>query len=132
MFEGEPKKMKLTRIAISVSLLMTLATSAMASSDWVDDFLRRYDPAKSLATVAANSTTTLGQLIRTGEVPVSLNDVINMMIDNNLDIRSNRFGPRSSYLQSVVFYRALLPSLRFSFNRSHNTNLSTNQVNGTV
>ena len=124
--------MKVTKIAISILLVMTLAVPAMASTDWVEDFLRRYDPAKSAATAAASSTAGLGQLLRTGEVPISLSDVINMMIDNNLDIRSNRFSPRSSYLQSLVFYRSLQPSLRFSFNRSHNTTLSTNQVNGTV
>ncbi|PYS43226.1 MAG: hypothetical protein DMG14_01525 [Acidobacteria bacterium] len=120
------------KIAISILLAITITVPAMASSDWVDDFLRRYDPSKSAATVATTSTASIGQLIRTGEVPVTLSDVINMMIDNNLDIRSNRFGPRSSYWQSLVFYRALQPSLRFSVNRNHNTTLSTNQVNGTV
>jgi outer membrane protein TolC len=99
----------------------------------VEDFLRRYNPAApAVATVATNSTEAIGQLLRTGEVPVSMTDVINMMIDNNLDIRSNRLNPRSSYFQSLVFYRALQPSLRFNFNRSRNTTLSTNQVNGTV
>ena len=120
------------KIAISILLAITITVPAMASSDWVDDFLRRYDPSKSAATVATTSTASIGQLIRTGEVPVTLSDVINMMIDNNLDIRSNRFGPRSSYWQSLVFYRALQPSLRFSVNRNHNTTLSTNQVNGSL
>lgn len=124
--------MKLTRIAISILLVTTLAAPAMASSDWVEDFLRRYEPAKGVGTAASNSAGSLGQLIRTGEVPVTLNDVINLMIDNNLDIRSNRFGPRSTYWQSLVFYRALQPSLRFGFNRTRNTNMSTNQVNGTI
>jgi outer membrane protein TolC len=113
-------------------LVTTLAAPAMASSDWVEDFLRRYEPAKGVGTAASNSAGSLGQLIRTGEVPVTLNDVINLMIDNNLDIRSNRFGPRSTYWQSLVFYRALQPSLRFGFNRTRNTNMSTNQVNGTI
>jgi outer membrane protein TolC len=124
--------MKLTRIAVSLILVAILAVPAMASTDWVEEFLRRYDPSKSVATVASNSTETLGQLIRTGEIPVTLSDVINMMIDNNLDIRSNRLSPRSSYWQSLVFHRALQPSLRFNFSRTKNTTLSTNQVNGTL
>jgi len=113
---------------------MMLAVPAFASEGWVEDFLRRYNPAAPAVTAVAttNSTEALGQLLRTGEVPVTMTDVINLMIDNNLDIRSNRLGPRSSYWQSLVFYRALQPSLRFSFNRNRNTNLSTNQVNGTV
>jgi outer membrane protein len=124
--------MKVIRIAFSILLVTMLAVPAMASSDWVDEFLRRYEPSRSIATVATTSTSNLGQLLRTGEVPVTINDVINMMIDNNLDIRSNRLSPRSSYWQSLVFYRALQPSLRFNFNRSRNTTLSNSQLNGTV
>src|SRR5689334_11042748 len=125
--------MRSVKPAASILLVMMLAIPAFASETWVEDFLRRYNPAApQVATVATNSTETLGQLLRTGEVPVSMTDVINMMIDNNLDIRSNRLSPRSSYFQSLVFYRALQPSLRFSFNRNRNTTLSTNQVNGTV
>src|SRR5215470_12846099 len=121
--------MKLNRIGISVLLVIVLAVPAMASSDWVEDFLRRYDPRQSIATVASNSTERLGQVLRTGEVPVTLSDVINLMIDNNLDIRSNRFSPRSSYWQTLVFYRALQPSLRLSANRTLKTTLSNSQLN---
>jgi outer membrane protein TolC len=124
--------MNARKIAVCVPVMLMLAMPAMAASGWVEEFLRRYDPGPSAVATSSGSTEALGQFLRTGEVPVSLNDVINMMIDNNLDIRSNRLGPRSSYFQSLVFYRALQPSLRFSFNRSHNTTLSTNQVNGTV
>jgi outer membrane protein TolC len=103
----------------------------MASSNWVDDFLHRYDrsasgPSQPQTAPQAN----LGQLLRTGEVPITLNDVINMMIDNNLAIRTDRFAPRSSYLQSLVFYQALLPSLRLSGNVGRNVSLSTTQLNG--
>jgi outer membrane protein TolC len=63
-------------------------------------------------------------------VQVALNDVISMIIENNLDIRSNRLGPRSSYFQSLVFYRALQPSIRFAANIRRNSQASTNQING--
>lgn len=124
--------MKLIKIAISILLVSALATPAKASSDWVEDFLRRYQPSKSVATVATNSPESLGQLLRTGEVPVTLTDVINMMIENNLDIRSNRLTPRSSYWQSLVFYRALQPSIRFSGTVNRNSNQSNSQLNGTI
>jgi outer membrane protein TolC len=123
--------MNVTKIAISI-LLLALPSTAMASSGWVEDFLRRYDPAKNVTAVASSSTGAIGQLLRTGEVPVTLSDVINMMIDNNLDIRSNRLSPRSSYLQSLVFYRALQPSLRFSGTINRNSNQSNSQLNGTI
>src|SRR5438132_14366038 len=104
--------MKLTKIAVSILLVMTLAIPAMAGSDWVEDFLRRYDPSKSVATTASLSSANIGQFIRTGEVPITMTDVINLMIDNNLNILTNRFSHRSSYLETLVFYRPLQPSLR--------------------
>jgi outer membrane protein TolC len=124
--------MKLNKIAISILLVVTLAVPAMASADWVEEFLRRYDPSASRTAVASNIPAGGGQVLRAGEIPVTLSDVINLMIDNNLDIRSNRFSPRSSYWQSLVFYRALQPSIRFNFNRNQNTTMSTNQINGTI
>src|SRR5262245_55368573 len=125
--------MKFTRIAISILLVTTLTLPAMASSGWVEDFLRRYDPSAGVATSTTNTAPdSMGQFLRTGEIPVTLSDVINLMIDNNLDIRSNRFSPRSSYWQSLVFYRSLQPSIRFAFNRNQNTTMSTNQINGTI
>ena len=116
--------MKLTRILIATLLAVTLATPAVAASNWVEDFLRRYDPAQSV------NTTNIGQFIQTGIVPVTLNDVVNMMIDRNLDIRANRMSPRSSYFQSLVFYRALQPSIRFSGTITRDSSASNTQLNG--
>ena len=69
-------------------------------------------------------------MLQTGTVPIGVNDLVNMMLDQNLDIRSNRFSPRSSYYQSLVFYRALQPSLRMSTNMSKNTTANTSQSQG--
>src|SRR6266850_6136092 len=123
--------MKLTRIAISMLVVVTLAAPAMAESNWVEDFLRRYDPGNSTATPASTaSTASLAQLLQTGIVPVTMADVIAMMLERNLDIRSNRLAPRSSYFQSLVFYRALQPSIRFAGTVIRNSNFSNTQLNG--
>jgi outer membrane protein TolC len=121
--------MKFSKIAMSILLIVTLAAPVMASSNWVEDFLRRYEPTNR-ATVASPSTSSLSQLLQTGIVPVTLNDVVNMMLEHNLDIRSNRLAPRSSYFQSLVFYRALLPSIRFAGTITRNTSSSNTQLNG--
>src|SRR3989449_616570 len=123
--------MKLTRIVISILLVATLAVPAMANSDWVEDFLRRYDPPRSAGAGGSNaSTTNLGQLLQTGTVPVTMADVIAMMIERNLDIQSNRLAPRSSSFKSLVFYRALQPSIRFAGTVTRNSNFSNTQLNG--
>jgi outer membrane protein TolC len=128
--------MKVTKIFISVLFITILAVPAMASSDWVDDFLKRLDLSKYPAAGGAgggNSTTPnpqLGQILRTGELPVTMNDVVNMMLDNNLDIRSNRLIPRTAYYQSLVFYRALLPSFHLTTNIARDVAPSSTQLNG--
>jgi len=123
--------MKFNKIIMSIFLTTALTLPAMASPNWVEDFLRRLHPPKSVAArPEVVPASTIGKFLRTGEVPVTLSDVINMMVDNNLDIRANRFAPRSQYFQSLVFYRALQPSLRFSANVAHDTLLSTTQLNG--
>jgi outer membrane protein TolC len=123
--------MKTTKIFISLLLITNLAVPAMASENWVDTFLRRYDPSKSAASTGSSSSSEqLGQLLRTGEMPVTMADVINMMLDNNLNIRADRFAPRSLYYQSVVFWQALLPAFRFSANMARDSSLSSSQLNG--
>src|SRR5215831_17127090 len=128
--------MKVTKIFISVLFITILAVPAMASSDWVDDFLKRLDLSKypvAGGTGAGNSTTPnpqLGQILRTGELPVTMSDVVSMMLENNLDIRSDRLIPRTAYYQSLVFYRALLPSFRLNANIARDTAPSSTQLNG--
>ncbi len=124
--------MTITKIVITAVLVFAITIPATASSGWVDDFLRRYQP----VTVAASdpapgvSAQPAGQLFPTGAVPVTMNDIINLMLDNNLDIQTNRLSPRSSYFQSLVFFRALQPSIRIAGNVRRNTQASTNQING--
>jgi outer membrane protein len=122
--------MKLTRVVISSLLVLTLATPGMAASNWVDDFLRRYSPSTDPTPVASATNASLGQLLQTGTLAVSINDVVQMILENNLDVRFNRLNPRSSYLQSLVFYRVLQPSIRFAGTMTRDTSASTTQLNG--
>jgi outer membrane protein TolC len=74
----------------------------------------------------------VGAVFQTGTIPVSLQDVIGLMLDQNLDIRTNRFSPRSSILQTLVFYRALQPEIRFSATVNRDTSAPTSQTIGAV
>ncbi|HLH32280.1 MAG TPA: TolC family protein [Terriglobia bacterium] len=124
--------MKLAKMFVSLMLVTMLAVPAMASSDWVDDFLKRYDPARSAPPTGSAGATNaeLSQILRTGEMPVTMNDIINMLLDNNLDIRSNRLVPRTAYYQALVFYRALMPSFHITGNIARDVSLSSSQLNG--
>ncbi len=94
-------------------------------SKWTEEFLMRFNPAEHRSTQAAPPTPVVAGVFQTGTVPIGIQEVINMMLDNNLDIRSNRFTPRSTALQTLVFYRALQPSIRFSATISSDTSAST-------
>src|SRR5262249_44918747 len=72
--------MKVGKIVLSLVFVTLTAVPAMAASDWVEEFLRRYDPSKSGEPAATTSSASIGQLLRTGELSVTLSDVINLMI----------------------------------------------------
>ena len=105
--------MKTKSLLLAILVLACLTAPVQAQSNWVDDFLRKYQPSRETAP-APGASSTLIRFVQTGELPVTLTDVVNLMLDKNLDIRSNRLTPRSSYFQSLVFHRVLQPSLSFS------------------
>jgi outer membrane protein len=119
------------KIFLSLFLIFCLAIPLSAQSGWTQDFLLSLKPVP-IGTKEAAPPTPAAQALQTGAVAIGLQDVINMMIDNNLDIRSNRFSPRSTALQTLVFYRALQPSIRFSSTITRDTSVSTSQINGAI
>ena len=124
--------MTFKRVTLSVLFVLGLVAPLAAQTSWTDDFLLRFNPAapRLVAQAAPPLNPVIAQVFQTGTVPISMQQVVNMMLDNNLDIRSNRFSPRSTALQTLVFYRALQPSLRFTGTVSRDTTRSTSQING--
>ncbi len=125
--------MKIKNILIAAFVTVSLAAplSAAENTKWVEEFLRRYQPAAE-ATASAVSDSEIGQMLQTGAMSIAMSDLINMMLDKNLDIQSNRYSPRSSYYSSLVFYRALQPSIRFSGTVTKNSTQNNSQLNGTA
>ena len=120
------------RILLTLLTLLFIAAPAGAQSkDFVADFLGKYRPVpEKAAAPPANPPSAMAQFLQSGEVPITLNDVVNMMVDQNLDIQSNRYTPRSSALQTLVFYRVLQPSLTVNVTLANNSSFSTSQLNG--
>jgi outer membrane protein TolC len=123
------------RTLLTLLVLLFIAAPAWAQSDnlafAVKDFIRDYNPdAVKAAAPPANPPGLMAQFIQAGEIPISLNEVVNMMVDQNLDIQSNRFTPRSSALQTLVFYKVLQPSLTVNVTWANNSSFSTSQLNG--
>lgn len=105
---------------------------AFAQRDWVDQFLRRYKP--SLLTFPGNRTPsqeTLATLIRNGVIPLSVNDLIDLTLENNLDIAVNRLAPIQSGFMIDTNYRPFEPTLRLGASVSRDTSRSRTQLTGT-
>src|ERR1041385_5185781 len=108
---------------ISLTLSLLISTQAFSESNWVDEFLHRYQVSvNSPSTEAASSSNEpardagasgVPQLPPPPDVSVSINDIVTLMIAKNLNIQTNRFAPRSAYLQALAFWQALMPSLLF-------------------
>ena len=124
----------------SFLFVMLVSTQTFAASGWVEEFLKRYQPGDDstgsprdpIPFAAPSPEAGAAQSIPLSEIPVTVSDIVNLTLDRNLNIAADRFTPRSSYLQALVFWQALLPSLSFSFNTGRNTSASTSQTQTTA
>jgi outer membrane protein len=121
------------KVFLSFLLVLCLAAPSFAQeAGWTEEFVLNFKPSARSTVQAAPRNPIVAQVFQTGTVPISIQDVINLMLDHNLDIRSNRYSPRSTALQTLVFYRALQPSIRFSGTLSRDNSASTSQVSGAL
>jgi outer membrane protein len=120
------------RIFIVVCMLVALSSPAFAGQKFVDDFLKHYKPSEidSKPTPAEMAPDTLPAMVRNGEIPLSVSDVIALTLKNNLDIGVNGLAPLSSRLAIDTFYRPFDPALRISTTVSRNTSPSSNALSG--
>ena len=115
--------------AMAASIMLALfTTTAMAEQNFVTKFLARYKPPmETTADAPANGQVpeqTLQQMIREGALPVSVTDVIRLMIASNLDVRVDRFSPRQQQLLLDTLFRPFEPTLRLSGSMSRNSQAS--------
>jgi outer membrane protein TolC len=121
------------RRVLSVVLVVCISCSpAFAGQNWVEQFLQRYKPG-TLAFPAgqANIQDTLPTLIRNGIIPLSVNDLITLTLENNLDISVNRLSPLQSEFLIRTNYRPFEPALRLGASVSRDTSRSRTQLTGT-
>src|SRR5579884_1732028 len=101
--------MRHQRVIVALIWMLAASVNGSAASNWVEDFLHRYHPAPP-----AVSSPNPEQAFPTGELPVSVNDVVTLMLAKNLNIQADRFGPRSTYLQALAYWQSLMPSVSVS------------------
>jgi outer membrane protein TolC len=102
------------RVCIAVLLIAIFATSSLAQGNWVGQFLNRYrpspvDPGARLTPQVSNAP--WEGMVQQGVLPLSVGDVIRLMLQSNLDVTANRFSPLSSRYFVDTLFRAFDPTL---------------------
>ncbi len=123
---------RILRVGLVFGALGVMSAPAFAGENWVDQFLRRYKP--SLLTFPASQVSaqdTLPTLIQNGLIPLSINDLIDLTLSNNLDVAVNRLAPIQSGFIIDTNYRPFEPMLRLGASVSRDTSKSRTQLTGT-
>ena len=112
-----PPLQQMTRIYMAVLFVMLFTTTASAQSNWVTQFLSRYrspaiDPASRITPPVSDTPWRL--MVKEGVLPVSVSDVVRLMLQSNLDVTLNRFSPLSSAYLIDTFFRPFEPTLEVS------------------
>src|ERR1051325_8063160 len=110
--------MKASRIFVTLMVMLAVVcvdvpARAEIKANFVTDFLGRYRPAKVTlpASPAGNSPQAISDLVRSGQLPLTMGDLINLILQNNLDVGVNRLSPLSSPYVLDTMYRTFYPSL---------------------
>jgi len=127
--------MKVSRIFVALLVMFAFfRTSASAraeiNTNFVKEFLNRYRPLKVGSPAAAQSSQDVASLIRTGQLPLSVGDLINLIIQNNLDVGVNRLTPLSSRYLIETMYLPFEPTLHLQATVTRNTSPATSQLIG--
>jgi outer membrane protein len=136
----ENNRMKNKKLLI-VLLLSLVTTPAYAGSSWVEQFLMRYRPV-SLGpekpptrpsirpAAAAEGDSTLAALQQGGPAALTIQDMLRLMLENNLDVNANALPPQTAQFLINTFYQPFDPSLRISATVGRTTLLSTSLLTG--
>src|SRR5207249_5606914 len=108
--------MKVSRIFVALLVMFALfrtsdSARAEINTNFVKEFLNRYRPLKVGLPAAAQSSQDVASLIRTGQLPLGVGDLINLIIQNNLDVGVSRLTPLSSGYLIETTYRPFEPRL---------------------
>jgi outer membrane protein TolC len=111
---------------------MAAPAQAQLNTNFVKDFLARYKSPQLAfpADPATASPQALADQIRNGQLPLTMGELINLMLQNNLDIGVDRLSPLSSQYLIETNYRPFEPSLHFKATVNRNTTPATSILSG--
>lgn len=118
------------KVALFVALWSVIGSSTTwAEDNFVQKFLNRYKPSP-IAVSSQNPAQALNDLVREGAVPLTVGDVVQLLLDHNLDVTVNRYGPQSLFYQSQALRRPFEPTIRIGASVGRDTSPSRSQLTG--
>ena len=119
-----------------VAMWVLLLGSTASAQNWVTGFLDRYRPPQiglaALETTDAPPASLVAMVQQDGGLPLTVNDIIRLMLENNMDIGVNRFSPLTTEYLINTLYRQFEPTLTLAANVGRNTTPSGTQLDGAV
>ena len=129
--------MKASRILVVLPITFTLlfqaaSARAQSSSSFAKDFLERYHPPKVPSSNPQPVATPqeLAELVRGGQLSLTMSDLVNLILQNNLDVRVDRLSPLSSQYLINTFYRTFEPNIHFQATVNRDTQPATTVLAG--
>lgn len=129
--------MKVSRIVVTVfaalaGMCVTVPAQAQINTNFVKDFLARYkSPSLAFpATPDPASAQTINDLTRNGQLPMTMGEFVNLILQNNLDIGVDRLSPLSSGYSALTNWRPFEPTIHIKTTVNRNTTPGTSILSG--
>jgi outer membrane protein len=131
-FQLEPLNMKVKAV-LTMLFVMFWCSTASAETKWVQRFLERYQqpqPAQRQSSVNAPPATknTLPALV--GSMPLTTEDIVTLVLQNNRDVIVSRLSPISSFYTITSLNRPFEPNFHIIANVDRANSPSRSQLTG--
>jgi outer membrane protein TolC len=119
-------------IVLCILVFIACSLPAEAAQNWVQEFLNRYRPPRTSVSPSVAAQDSLQGMVSNGVIPISISDLVNLTLQNNLDVAVNRLSPLTlSYLLDVA-YRPFEPTVRFGASVGRDTQAARSLLAGTA
>jgi outer membrane protein len=126
---GNPMKLYLKYVFAAV-FMMAFAGISSAQSNWVGQFLNRYKPLNPIVPAGTAADDPWRVMVEQGSLPISVSDIIRLMLSSNLDVAVDRFNPVAQQYIVNTFLLPFEPTLSISARGGRSTTPSASQLVG--
>ena len=124
---------EIVRPILATLFIAVFATTGAAQRNWVDQFLDRYkppkvDPAATVIPQAGDEPWRL--MVAQGVLPLSVADIVRLMLASNLDLTVNRFSPLTKQYLLNTLFQPFEPTLNIAGQGIRSTTPSASQLLG--